>query len=99
MALRNLAKMLAGIRQSLQVLDEFRPQACFATGGYVMAPVAIACRLRSVPVMIYLPDMTPGLAVRWLSRLAQRVAVSFPEVADFLAKRRWSPATPSALKS
>ena len=59
----------------------------FATGGYVMAPVAIACRLRSVPVMIYLPDMTPGLAVRWLSRLTQRVAVSFPEVADFFGQK------------
>ena len=87
MATRNLAKMLAGISQSLQILEDFRPQACFATGGYVMAPVAIACRMRSVPVMIYLPDMTPGLAVRWLSRLAQRVAVSFPEVAGFFGQK------------
>ena len=87
MASRNLAKMLAGISQSLQILEDFRPQACFATGGYVMAPVAIACRMRSVPVMIYLPDMTPGLAVRWLSRLAQRVAVSFPEVAGFFGPK------------
>lgn len=87
MALRNLAKMLSGIRQSLQILDTFRPQACLATGGYVMAPVAVACRMRSVPVMIYLPDMTPGLAVRWLSRLAQRVAVSFPEVAHFFGQK------------
>ena len=86
-ASRSLAKVTSGIRQSLQILEEFRPQACFATGGYVMAPVAIACRMRSVPVMIYLPDMTPGLAVRWLSRLAQRVAVSFPEVADFFGHK------------
>ncbi len=52
-----------------------------------MAPVAIACRMRDVPVMIYLPDMTPGLAVQWLSALAQKVAVSFPEVADFFGKK------------
>ena len=87
MASRNLAKVLTGIRESLQILEDFRPQACFATGGYVMAPVAIACRMRSVPVMIYLPDMTPGLAVRWLSRLAQQVAVSFPEVAGFFGQK------------
>ncbi len=52
-----------------------------------MAPVAIACRMRAVPVMIYLPDMTPGLAVQWLSALAQKVAVSFPEVAGFFGKK------------
>ena len=87
MALRSLARILTGIGQSLQVLENFRPQACFATGGYVCAPVAVACRMRRVPILIYLPDMTPGLAVRWLSRLAQRVAVSFPEVASFFGQK------------
>lgn len=86
-ALRNLAKMTSGIDQSLRILKEFRPQACLATGGYVMAPVAIACRMRSVPILIYLPDMTPGLAVRWLSRLAHKVAVSFPEVAGSFGRK------------
>ena len=87
MALRSLARVLTGIRQSLQILEKFRPQACLATGGYVCAPVAIACRMRRVPILIYLPDMTPGLTVRWLSRLAQRVAVSFPEVAAFFGQK------------
>ena len=87
MAMRSLAQILKGIRQSLQILEKFRPQACLATGGYVCAPVAIACRMRRVPVLIYLPDMTPGLAVRWLSHLAQRVAVSFPEVAGFFGQK------------
>ena len=52
------------------------------TGGYVCGPVAVACSLRKVPVLIYLPDITPGYAIRWLSKLAQRVAVTLPEVAQ-----------------
>ncbi|MCB0113425.1 MAG: UDP-N-acetylglucosamine--N-acetylmuramyl-(pentapeptide) pyrophosphoryl-undecaprenol N-acetylglucosamine transferase [Caldilineaceae bacterium] len=80
-ALANAGKMAVGVRQSLQLVDEFRPDVCLVTGGYVCTPVAIACRLRRVPVLIYLPDMTPGLAIRWLSRLATQVAVSFPDVA------------------
>jgi UDP-N-acetylglucosamine--N-acetylmuramyl-(pentapeptide) pyrophosphoryl-undecaprenol N-acetylglucosamine transferase len=51
------------------------------TGGYVCGPVVAACSLRKVPVLIYLPDVTPGYAIRWLSKLARRVAVTLPEVA------------------
>jgi UDP-N-acetylglucosamine--N-acetylmuramyl-(pentapeptide) pyrophosphoryl-undecaprenol N-acetylglucosamine transferase len=80
-ALANLGKMVRGLRQSLAILRDFQPDVCLATGGYVCAPVVLACWLRRVPVLIYLPDMTPGAAILWLSRFAQRVAVSFPAAA------------------
>lgn len=80
---RNVGKMVTGFRESLALIREFRPDVCLATGGYVCAPVVAACRLLDVPVMIYLPDMVPGWAIRMLSRLAQRVAVSYPEVTDY----------------
>ncbi len=82
-ALRNGGKMLAGLRQSLHILRDFQPDICFVTGGYVCAPVVAACRLRGVPVLIYLPDMKPGWAIRALSKLAQRVAISFPGAAGY----------------
>lgn len=79
--------MIVGVRQSLGLINEFKPDVCFVTGGYVCTPVAIACRLRRVPVLVYLPDMTPGLAIRWLSLLATRVAVSFPEVSAYFGDK------------
>ena len=82
-ALRNVGRMQGGVRQSLQILRQFTPDVCLATGGYVCVPVVVACRVRHVPICIYLPDMTPGLAIRWLSRIADRVAVSFPAAADW----------------
>ena len=82
-ALSNLGKMVRGFRQSLAILREFRPDVCMVTGGYVCAPVVIACRWLRIPVLIYLPDMVPGAAILWLSRFAQRVAVSFPEAARY----------------
>jgi UDP-N-acetylglucosamine--N-acetylmuramyl-(pentapeptide) pyrophosphoryl-undecaprenol N-acetylglucosamine transferase len=80
---RNLGRMSAGVRQSLAIVAHFRPDVCFVTGGYVCGPVVMACALRKVPVLIYLPDMSPGYAIRWLSKLATRVAVSFPEAAGW----------------
>ena len=82
-ALSNVGKMAKGVQESLAVLGAFGPDVCLVTGGYVCAPMAVACRMRRVPVMIYLPDMSPGASIRSLSRLADRVAVSFPEVAPF----------------
>ncbi len=80
---RNLGRMTAGVQQSLAIVDDFRPDVCFVTGGYVCGPVVTACALRKLPVLIYLPDMSPGYAIRLLSKLATRVAVSFPEVAHW----------------
>lgn len=82
-ALRNAGKMLVGIQQSQQIIREFQPTVCFVTGGYVCAPVVVACRRLRVPVLIYLPDIVPGWAIRLLSRLVQRVAVSFPAAARY----------------
>ncbi len=80
-ALQTAAAVVQGVRQSRQLIDAFRPDVCFVTGGYVCAPVVVACALARVPILIYLPDMTPGWTIRWMSKVAQRVAVSFPEVA------------------
>ena len=65
---KNLGKMAGGFRQSLALIDRFQPDVCFVTGGYVCGPVAAACSLRKVPILIYLPDMSPGFAIRSLSR-------------------------------
>jgi UDP-N-acetylglucosamine--N-acetylmuramyl-(pentapeptide) pyrophosphoryl-undecaprenol N-acetylglucosamine transferase len=78
---RNLARMVRGARQCAAVMAEFRPDVAFITGGYVTAPVAWAAWRRRVPLLIYLPDIEPGLAIRLTSRLATKVAVSFPEAA------------------
>ncbi len=81
---RNLWRLARGYRQARALVDAFRPHVCFVTGGWVTAPVALAARRAGVPLLIYLPDVTPGLAVRALQRLATRVAVTVPEaVAHF----------------
>jgi len=77
---RNLGRMGQGATQCAGLLREFRPDVVFITGGYVAAPVAWAAWRQRIPVLIYLPDLTPGFAIRVAGRLASRVAVSFPEV-------------------
>jgi len=75
--LANAWALLQGVAQAWHILRTFRSDVVLATGGYASAPVVFASWLRRCPVLIYLPDIEPGLAVRFLSHLARRVAVSF----------------------
>ncbi len=86
-AARSFLRMQRGAAQCSAFLREFRPDVVLMTGGYVAAPVAWAAWRAHVPILIYLPDVIPGQAIRWTSRLASRVAVSFPEVAHFFGSK------------
>jgi UDP-N-acetylglucosamine--N-acetylmuramyl-(pentapeptide) pyrophosphoryl-undecaprenol N-acetylglucosamine transferase len=83
--LRSLRQMASGAKQCAEVIREFKPDVALVTGGYVAAPVAWAAwRARPrVPLLIFLPDLTPGLSIRLTSMLAAEVAVSFAEAADY----------------
>lgn len=83
-ALRSLLDLALGTAQAWRLLGRFRPDAVFATGGYASVPVGIAARLRRRPLVVYLPDVRPGWAVRLLSRLATRVATTAERSLDEL---------------
>jgi UDP-N-acetylglucosamine--N-acetylmuramyl-(pentapeptide) pyrophosphoryl-undecaprenol N-acetylglucosamine transferase len=77
--------MVRGANQAAEIIQEFRPDVALVTGGYVAAPVAWAAwRARPrVPMLIFLPDLTPGMAIKLTSKLAAKVAVSFPEASHY----------------
>jgi UDP-N-acetylglucosamine--N-acetylmuramyl-(pentapeptide) pyrophosphoryl-undecaprenol N-acetylglucosamine transferase len=82
-SVQGLWALSQGYRQSRQIIRRFRPDALFVTGGYVCVPVTLAARQAGVPVIIYLPDIEPGLAIKFLARFAKKVAVTAPEAQQF----------------
>ena len=83
---RNAWRLTRGFFQTWRVVGRFRPDVVLVTGGYVSVPVALVAWLRRCPVLVYLPDVEPGRAIKLLSRFATRVATN---VAD---SRRYLPA-------
>lgn len=85
---RNLALLVRGTRAARRIVRDFRPQAVLVTGGYASIPVGVAAWQEHVPLVVFLPDIVPGLAVRLLSRLAARVATTTPDSARYLPRRK-----------
>jgi len=81
--LQGLWALGQGYRQSKRLIRQFKPDALFVTGGYVCVPVTLAAWRAGVPIIIYLPDFEPGLAIKFLARFAARVAVTTPESRKF----------------
>ena len=83
-----LGRVVLGITQAKRIVDEFKPQAIFATGGYVCFPAVVAGWLQGVPSLLYLPDIVPGVAVRALAPITSRVALSFAESKGYFAPQK-----------
>ncbi len=73
---RNALRLVRGFFQAWRVMGRFQPDAVFLTGGYVSVPVALVAWLRRWPILVYLPDVEPGRAIKLLSHLAARVATT-----------------------
>ena len=87
-AARGAASLGAGTVEAWRALGRFRPRAVFATGGYASVPVATAARLHRIPVVVYLPDVHPGWAVRMVARFAARVATTSERALPYLPAGR-----------
>ncbi|MBN1483504.1 MAG: UDP-N-acetylglucosamine--N-acetylmuramyl-(pentapeptide) pyrophosphoryl-undecaprenol N-acetylglucosamine transferase [Chloroflexia bacterium] len=84
--LRNLVVLVRGVREAGRRMAQFKPEVVLVTGGYSSVPVGVAARIRGIPLLLYLPDVVPGLAVRFLAHLASRVATSTPDAAAYLPR-------------
>ncbi len=79
----SLIRVGVGILQSLWLVARFRPDFCLATGGNAAAPGAIAAFLLRIPLLIFMPDASPGITDRLLIRLARKVFVANEEALPY----------------
>jgi len=73
----NMVELMKGTVAARRIIRSYQPDVLFFTGGYVGIPAATAGR--KIPSLAYVPDIEPGLALRWICRMADRVAVTTPE--------------------
>jgi len=82
---RNTFTLVRGVKASMKILREFKPDVLFFTGGYVAGPMAFAGR--RVPTLLYVPDIEPGMALKSLTRFADVIAVTAPDSQKYLSRK------------
>jgi len=82
---RNLLLLARGFFAARRIMKEFKPDVLFFTGGYVAVPVALAGG--SIPTLLYVPDIEPGLALKSLTRFADVIAVTTEQSQRYFTKK------------
>lgn len=82
-AITSVVRLGVGFLQAFRILSKRKPQVILSTGGWASLPVALAAQLRRTPMMIYLPDIEPGLTIKVLRRFAQKVAVTVADSSTY----------------
>lgn len=84
----DIFKIPFGFLQSLWYLFWFMPNVIFSKGGYGSVPIVLAAWLYRIPVLIHESDLMPGLANKFCSKFSKRIAISFPEAANYFPAKK-----------
>ena len=76
-------KLPVGTAQSMCFLIRNRPDLAVGVGGYASAPLIFSAWLLRIPILIHEQNTFPGVANKWLGKIADKIAVSFEESRNF----------------
>ena len=85
---RSSFRIASSVGKARTILAEFEPDVVLVTGGYACVSVALGAWLSSIPVVIFLPDIVPGLAIRFLGQFAERIAVTSEESYHYFRREK-----------
>ncbi len=74
---KTLRDMIKGGREVDEILDSFKPDIVFGTGGYVTGNVVKEAHKKGIRTYIHEQNAIPGLANKMLEAVADKVFISF----------------------
>lgn len=86
--LRWIVLLLISVAKCLGYALKYKPDALFATGGYVSAPMVICANLLKIPYIMHDSDAHPGIVTRAFSFGATAVNLAFLEANKFIKAKK-----------
>ena len=81
-------KLGFGVLQAIWTVFWIYPDVIFSKGGWGSVPVVFAGKLLGIPIVIHESDSAPGRANQWAAKFAQKIAISYPEAANYFEKEK-----------
>lgn len=79
----DIFKTAFGIIGAIFKVFSLYPDVVISKGGFAAFPTLVAARLLRIPVIIHESDTVPGRVNKWAGKFAERVALSYPEAAQY----------------
>lgn len=86
--IRSLLTICKSLGQSWQLLRSFQPDLVLGMGGYTSGPVVLAAWAMGKRTAIHEQNVIPGLSNKILSKVVDRVFISFPESVHFFPRQK-----------
>ena len=78
-----LRELLAGLKESQRIIEDFKPDIVIGTGGYVCGPIVYKAARNKIPTIIHEQNAFPGITNKILSRYVDKVATTFDEASKY----------------
>lgn len=79
-----------GIMQAFFKLFSLYPDVVISKGAYSAFPVLVAARFFRIPVIVHESDSAPGRVNKWTGKFAARIAITYPEAAQYFDAKKVS---------
>ncbi len=79
-------RFLTAKSQAKKLLEEFKPDVVVGTGGYACAPILISASKMGIKTAIHESNSLPGVTTNIVSKHADKVLVSNPDVITHLSR-------------
>ena len=84
--IKRLYKTYKSIGEAKKILKDFKPDIVIGTGGYICISVGEAAKRLKIPVILHERNAFPGVAVKLLSKYAEKILLGFEEAKNRLPK-------------
>lgn len=78
---------MRGIAKTKKIIRDFKPDIVIGCGGYVSGPAVYSASMMKIPTLIHEQNAFPGMTTKILSRVVNKICVSFEDSIKYIGHK------------